>query len=245
MTVTVTILWRWNAQVKWLKFRWAMWSAKLKLADTARLWCLVKMVSSALSDDVWWRWFPVTVSKWQLATILFNRAPATRIMSLLAVNIPNVWTTAWENDLGGFRAYGPACRSVVNVVWLWSFTKYNTRNRFWNLCAEELNPGKACQDAELKRQILKRLPNCKMPSHIDHGYGMDCYAVGPTLGAGVAALMAGDTIIYPYCYRTQEILDNGPLRFTVKLEFNPLTVRGDSNVVETRVISLGCRFLPK
>ena len=33
---------------------------------------------------------------------------------------------------------------------------------------------------------------------------MDCYAVGPTLGAGVAALMAGDTIIYPYCYRTQE-----------------------------------------
>lgn len=67
---------------------------------------------------------------------------------------------------------------------------------------------------------------------------MDCYAVGPTLGAGVAALMAGDTIIYPYCYRTQEILDNGPLRFTVKLEFNPLVVRGDSNVVETRVISL-------
>ena len=66
----------------------------------------------------------------------------------------------------------------------------------------------------------------------------DCYAVGPTLGAGVAALMAGDTIIYPYCYRTQEILDNGPLRFTVKLEFNPLVVRGDSNVVETRVISL-------
>ena len=67
---------------------------------------------------------------------------------------------------------------------------------------------------------------------------MDCYAVGPTLGAGVAALMAGDTIIYPYCYRTQEILDNGPLRFTVKLEFYPLVVRGDSNVVETRVISL-------
>ena len=67
---------------------------------------------------------------------------------------------------------------------------------------------------------------------------MDCYAVGPTLGCGTAALMAGDTIIYPYCYRTQEILDNGPLRFTVKLEFNPLTVRGDSNVVETRVITL-------
>jgi hypothetical protein len=50
--------------------------------------------------------------------------------------------------------------------------------------------------------------------------------------------MEGDTILYPYCYRTQEILDNGPLRFTLKLEFNPLTVHGDSNVVETRLITL-------
>lgn len=37
--------------------------------------------------------------------------------------------------------------------------------------------------------------------------------------------MAGDTIIYPYCYATQEILDNGPLRFTVKLVYNPLVVK--------------------
>lgn len=51
-------------------------------------------------------------------------------------------------------------------------------------------------------------------------------------------MMEGDTIIYPYCYRTHEILDNGPLRFTVKLEFTPLVVRGDSNVIETRLISL-------
>ena len=72
--------------------------------------------------------------------------------------------------------------------------------------------------------------------------GMVTYAVGPLNVELFAALIAGDTIIYPYCYRTQEILDNGPLRFTVKLEFNPLVVRGDSNVVETRVIT-GCRFL--
>ena len=41
------------------------------------------------------------------------------------------------------------------------------------------------------------------------------------------------------CIRdSQEILDNGPLRFTVKLEFTPLTVKGDSTVVETRLITL-------
>ncbi len=67
---------------------------------------------------------------------------------------------------------------------------------------------------------------------------LDCYKVGPTLGGGTAALMAGDTIIYPYCYATQEILDNGPLRFTVKLVYNPLVVKGDSTIIETRIITL-------
>lgn len=50
--------------------------------------------------------------------------------------------------------------------------------------------------------------------------------------------MAGDTIVYPYCYATQEILDNGPLRFTVKLVYNPLVVKGDSTIIETRIITL-------
>lgn len=74
--------------------------------------------------------------------------------------------------------------------------------------------------------------------HVDHGYGMDCYAVGPTLGAGVAALMVDDAIVYPWCYKDYEILDNGPLRFTLKLEFHPLKVKEDTTVVETRIISL-------
>ena len=73
--------------------------------------------------------------------------------------------------------------------------------------------------------------------HVDHGNGLDCYKVGPTLGGGTAALMVNDTIVYPYCYKTFEVLDNGPLRFTVKLTYNPLIVNGDS-VVETRLISL-------
>lgn len=67
---------------------------------------------------------------------------------------------------------------------------------------------------------------------------MDCYAVGPTLGGGTAALMPDSAIVYPYCYKDYEILDNGPLRFTVKLVFNPLVVKNDSNVIETRIIQL-------
>ena len=59
--------------------------------------------------------------------------------------------------------------------------------------------------------------------HVDHGNGMDCYSVGPTLGGGTAALMVDSTIIYPYCYENYKILNNGPLRFTVKLTYAPLT----------------------
>ena len=88
--------------------------------------------------------------------------------------------------------------------------------------AEELNKEKRAKIAELRKTDPKAASELQraISYHIDHGYGMDCYAVGPTLGCGTAALMQGDTIIYPYCYRTQEILDNGPLRFTVKLEFD-------------------------
>ena len=149
---------------------------------------------------------------------------------------------AWENDLGGYRAYGPALQKRGERGFGYDlFTKYNTTEPILeSLYAEELDKEKRARIAELKKTDPKAAAELQnaISYHIDHGYGMDCYAVGRTLGCGTAALMAGDTIIYPYCYRTQEILDNGPLRFTVKLEFNPLTVRGDSNVVETRVITL-------
>lgn len=149
---------------------------------------------------------------------------------------------AWENDLGGYRAYGPGLQARGERGFGYDlFTKYNTTDPILEaLYAEELNPEKRAKIAELKKTDPKAAAEMQkaISYHVDHGYGMDCYAVGPTLGCGTAALMDGEEIIYPYCYSSQEILDNGPLRFTVKLEFTPLVVRGDSNVVETRVISL-------
>ena len=108
------------------------------------------------------------------------------------------------------------------------------------LLAKELDADSWKQVNELRKTDPKAADELvrTFSYHIDHGYGMDCYAVGPTLGAGVSALMVNDTIIYPWCYKTQEVLDNGPLRFTVKLEFNPLAVKGDTAVVETRLITL-------
>ena len=149
---------------------------------------------------------------------------------------------AWENDLVAFRAYGPALQAKEERGFGYDlFTKYNTTEAMLEaMYAKELNKETLAKIAELKKTDPKAAAELSRERsyHIDHGYGMDCYAVGPTLGAGVAALMVNDTIIYPWCYKNQEILDNGPLRFTVKLEFTPLTVKGDSTVVETRLITL-------
>ena len=150
---------------------------------------------------------------------------------------------AWENDKVGFRAYGPALqnrgeRGFGYDIFLKRDTIYPILDMLY---AIELNPESWAKTDSIRRtegdaaaeEFIKTFSY-----HIDHGYGMDCYAVGPTLGAGVSALLENDTIVYPWCYREAEILDNGPLRFSVKLTFTPLRVNADSAVIETRVITL-------
>lgn len=50
--------------------------------------------------------------------------------------------------------------------------------------------------------------------------------------------MIGKEQVLPYCYKDYKILDNGPLRFSVELTYNPSTVGDMQNVVEHRIISL-------
>lgn len=221
-------------------------SAKLNLADTAQI-----VVLDANGQQVPYQVtydekviFPVSVQANGTAT--YTIQPGTPenfgVLACGRAYPERMDDMAWENDLAGFRAYGPALQARGERGFGYDlFTKYNTADPILEeLYAEELNPEKRARIAELKKTDPKAAAELQhaISYHIDHGYGMDCYAVGATLGAGVSALMAGDTIVYPWCYRTQEVLDNGPLRFTVKLEFNPLVVRGDSDVVETRLITL-------
>lgn len=149
---------------------------------------------------------------------------------------------AWENDLVGFRAYGPALQARGERGFGYDlFTKRGTTEPVLEeMYAQEENQDNWNKVAELRKSDPKAAEEFikSFSYHVDHGFGMDCYAVGPTLGAGVAALMTGDTIVYPWCYRTCEILDNGPLRFTARLEFAPMNVRSDLVVRETRLITL-------
>ena len=61
--------------------------------------------------------------------------------------------------------------------------------------------------------------------------------VGSTLGCGTPALLDGDEIVYPWCWKEFEILDNGPLRFSVRLKYDAVKVEG-KNFYETRTVSL-------
>ncbi len=148
----------------------------------------------------------------------------------------------WENDKVAFRAYGPDVQNRGQKAYGYDiFTKNVSELVMEYRYGLLLNPEtwktiKALRE-EGKKEVADSIEN-SISYHIDHGTGMDCYQVGGTLGAGTAALMVDSALIYPYCYQNFEILDNGPLRFTMKLEFTPLVVKNDSNVVETRIIQL-------
>ncbi len=146
---------------------------------------------------------------------------------------------AWENDRGAYRCYGPALqRSGEDAygvdVWVKNTPDLVVEQRYY--LEDVMKP----VIAELKKTDKAAADSLNMITsyHFDQGHGLDCYKVGPTLGCGTPALMDGDKLIFPYCYKDYEILDNGPLRFTVKLVYNPATVNGDANVVENRILSL-------
>lgn len=221
-------------------------SARLNLADTAQV-----VVLDAENQQVPYQ---ITYDEKLIfpATVAANAATTYTIQAGTPIDVElkacgrqypeRMDDMAWENDLVAFRAYGPALQARGERGFGYDlFTKYNTTEPVLETFYQnELNKDVRARMAELQKTDPKAAAELgrSISYHIDHGYGMDCYAVGPTLGAGVAALMVGDTILYPWCYNTQEVLDNGPLRFTVKLEFTPLTVKGDTSVIETRVITL-------
>ena len=142
----------------------------------------------------------------------------------------------WENDLGIYRVYGPALQrsgeqSFGTDVWVKNIPELVVEERYkmhmWGVG---------------QRDSLKRVGKVKESSeiylatsfHHDHGYGLDCYSVGPSLGCGAPALMKNGELIFPYCFKDYKILDNGPLRFTVELTYIP----NSDGVTEHRLISL-------
>lgn len=126
---------------------------------------------------------------------------------------------AWENDRAAYRAYGPALQASGERAYGYDIWTKSVRHPI------------------LEKRFHDDIVN-KISFHLDHGNGMDVYAVGPTLGGGTSAIIAGnDSIVYPWCWQSAEILDNGPLRFCARLTYPPCVVGGDT-IIEKRLITL-------
>ncbi len=142
----------------------------------------------------------------------------------------------WENDRVAYRIYGHGAAVGYDL-----FNKSTSSLMLDHWYASE-------QDQEM-RSVCKKLRERGQTDladqvynafcyHIDHGQGMDCYTVGPTLGAGANALMNDDgTLCMPKCYQRYEILDDGLLRFSVRFTYPEVTYR-DRKIYETRTITI-------
>ena len=148
---------------------------------------------------------------------------------------------AWENDRVAFRCYGPALQKSGEKAW--GYDIWNKRTS--KMVVENRYAGELDSDIKRAMERLRELGRddaaddlYNMVSyHVDHGNGMDCYKVGPTLGCGTAAIVASGKICYPRCYKSFVVLDNGPLRFTVRLVYGVEQIDG-MNITETRILSL-------
>ncbi len=140
----------------------------------------------------------------------------------------------WENDKNAWRFYGPKMHNK-GVSGFDTFTKNVTWPIQDKLYQSEL--GSYVLNSRLQKADRggewNQLHRDNYTYHRNRGEGMDAYTVGATLGAGAPALMQADELILPDVYEKAEILDNGPLRFTVKQQM----YANKDGVVENRLIS--------
>ncbi len=145
----------------------------------------------------------------------------------------------WENDIAAYRVYGPALqRSGEQAygidVWLKSTKELDVDHRY-----------SVTWQSNIDKAFFRGIDNQEgvdfvdraTSFHLDHGQGLDCYNVGPSLGCGTPAVMMGDSIVMPYCYKDYKILDNGPLEFCLQLTYPTVEIDGQQ-VTEHRIISL-------
>ena len=151
----------------------------------------------------------------------------------------------WENDIAAYRVYGPALqRSGEKAygidVWLKSTKELDVDHRY--AVTWQSNIDKAFFRSIGNQEGVDFVDRATS-FHLDHGQGLDCYNVGPSLGCGTPAVMLADSLVMPYCYKDYEILDNGPLEFALSLTYPEVEIAGQK-VTEHRLISLakGCNF---
>ena len=120
---------------------------------------------------------------------------------------------AWENDKIAFRMYGPALQKTGEI---------SSGIDVW----------------------VKRTPEMIIDKwyklndyHKDHGEGLDCYKVGPTLGAGGIAPYSNGNLYYSNNWATYKVITSGNLRTVFELTYSPWQFNGHE-ISEVKRITL-------
>lgn len=140
----------------------------------------------------------------EITLLVDTNAPTEKITSkAYARYVPERYDDfAWENDVVAFRMYGKALEGRPDDA---------QGLDIWSKRTTDLIVDKWYAHGDY---------------HTDHGEGMDYYSVGQTLGAGDIAPFVDGRVVYSKHYRTYNVLDNGPLRTTFRLGYEPWEVNG-------------------
>jgi hypothetical protein len=125
---------------------------------------------------------------------------------------------AWENDRIAFRIYGTA------------LIKKDGPSNGLDVWVKRTN------DTIINKWYREYLAG-KNSYHNDNGTGCDCFKVGRTLGAGAMAPFVNDSLWLGINFVSWKTLDNGPIRTSFMLFYQPFDVNGEP-VTETRIFSL-------
>ncbi|HNX66039.1 MAG TPA: DUF4861 family protein [Bacteroidales bacterium] len=125
---------------------------------------------------------------------------------------------AWENNRIAFRIYGTA------------LIKKDGPSNGLDVWVKRTN------DTIINKWYREYLAG-KNSYHDDNGTGCDCFKVGRTLGAGAMAPFVNDSLWLGINFVSWKTLDNGPIRTSFMLNYQPFEVNGKS-VTETRLFSL-------
>lgn len=132
---------------------------------------------------------------------------------------------AWENDKNAWRLYGPKMKGkgvngydvfTKNVQYPIQDFLYNGELTSYGINEQLKKKGRGGEWNEIHKGYTY---------HRDHGKGMDAYTVGATLGAGANALLVDGQLQLSDAFSQADIMDNGPLRFTVRLQIGDNEVR--------------------
>lgn len=152
--------------------------------------------------------------KQQLELLVVKETPPPYHNKTYARYVPERFDDyAWENDVVAFRMYGKALEGKKD-------------------------------DAQGMDYWAKRTPHLIINKwykendyHKDHGEGQDYYSVGQTLGAGDLALFYDHQVQFTKHYRAHQVLDNGPLRTTFRLTYDPEHIHAQ-NIALIKTISI-------